>query len=449
MALVGIPNGMAQALIANVNPIYGLYTGIVTTIVGSFRTSSSLMIISLTNALALVTGSTLSNLHGEVRIEALFTLTIMVGLAQLILGLLKLGGIIRFVSDSVMTGFISAAAVLIILSQLKHIVGIDVGGRVGAAQTWEIFRSIGRVNIQTVAIGLGTMIILIILKKSPLRKFSDILGIVLSVVFLALVGWASIKTVGDIAKIPNGLPSFSLPNISLAPDLVAGALALAILGLTQSAGISAAFPRPGGKRPNMSRDFEAQGLANIAGSFFQAMPAGGSLSATSLSAAGGARTRWAGIIAGSVLALVVMVAGSAAEVIPLAGLAALLIVAGSTILAERWPHVIQTWRVSKVSALAMGVTFTVAILLSLQLAIYIGVLLSLTLYVYSAATQIQLVELVPTNEGTYKEQDVSAELSSNQATILQIRGNFYFASVYALEEKVPVMDKTRGAIVIL
>ncbi|HEX21458.1 MAG TPA: SulP family inorganic anion transporter, partial [Actinobacteria bacterium] len=100
---------MAQALIANVNPIYGLYSGMLNTIVGSLTSSSSLMIISLTNALALVTGSALLNLKGEVKIEALFTLTLLVGLIQLILGLFKLGGIKRFISDSVMTGFIAAA----------------------------------------------------------------------------------------------------------------------------------------------------------------------------------------------------------------------------------------------------------------------------------------------------------------------------------------------------
>ncbi len=184
VALVGIPDGMAQALIADVNPIYGLYTGMVTTIVGSLTTRSSFMIVSLTNALALVTGSALGSLQGTVRIEALFTLTLMVGVIQLALGLLRLGGLVRFISDSVMTGFITAAALLIILSQLKHVTGFAVSAKNLVGQTAEIFSNFGDINLQTITIGVTTIIMLIILERSPLRRFTDIIAIVASASFL-------------------------------------------------------------------------------------------------------------------------------------------------------------------------------------------------------------------------------------------------------------------------
>ena len=449
VALVSIPDGMAQALIADVNPIYGLYTGMITTIVGSLTTRSSFMIVSLTNALALVTGSALGGLQGTVRIEALFTLTLMVGVIQLALGLLKLGGLVRFISDSVMTGFIAAAALLIILSQLKHVTGFAVSTKNLVGQAAEIFNNLGNISLQTISIGVTTITLLIILKRSPLKRFADILAIVASTAFLAIAGWESVEKVGDIAKISNSLPALNLPALSLAPELLTGAVALAILGLTQSAGISAAFPNPDGKRVDQSRNFGSQGAANIAGSFFQAMPAGGSLSATGLNVLGGARTRWAGVIAGVVLMALVLIAGSAAQIIPLAGLAGLLIVAGATILADRWPHILRTWQVSKVSALAMVVTFVVAISVSLQTAIYTGVLLSLLLHIYSSAASVQLRAIAPVKDGDYEERAVPEKLPPSQLTILQIRGNFYFASVYALEEMLPSTDQAHKSVVIL
>lgn len=436
-------------MIANVNPIYGLYSGMLNTIVGSLTSSSSLMIISLTNALALVTGSALLNLKGEVKIEALFTLTLLVGLIQLILGLFKLGGIKRFISDSVMTGFIAAAALLIIAGQLKHILGINPIGDNVIERSYNLFSRLAGADIPTLLLGAGTIIIIILFKRSRLKKFSDILGILIGSIFILIVSLPSVAKVGDIAKITNGLPGFALPNLRLIPKLAAAAMAIALLGLTQSAGISSAFPNPGDRRSDPSKDFNSQGLSNVVGSFFQAMPSGGSLSATGINVVGGAKSRWAGIYSGIILMMVVGVAGNLAKVIPLTSLAALLIVTGSLVLIDRWPHMKQIWQISKVSSLAMIVTFLTAIVVSLETAIYTGVLLSLGLYILSAAVNPQLSELIPIKDRYFDETSPPDKLKTNSVTILQVRGNFYFASVFELENRLPKINGCVNAVVII
>ena len=119
------------------------------------------------------------------------------------------------------------------------------------------------------------------------------------------------------------------------PELLVGGLAVALVGLAQAAGISAAVPNPDGSRPNTSGDFVAQGAANLAGGFFGALPTGGSLSRTGVAVSAGAQTRWAGIFAGVWLALIVLVAGSLAELIPMPVIGGLILVIGAELVAGR------------------------------------------------------------------------------------------------------------------
>ena len=448
-ALVSIPEGMAYAMVANVNPVYGLYTGIVTTIVGSLFGSSTFMIVTLTNAMALVTADALGELSGDVQVSALFTLTLLVGLFQFALGVLKLGSVIRFVASEVMTGFVFATALLIVLGQYHHLAGYA-----SQLDTNKLFRAVditlhmGQWDLNTALVGVGSIIVLVLLKQSPLEKFADVIIVILSAVFVVLIGWQSVELVGDIATIPSSLPRVSLPDVSLIPTLIAGAVAAGIVGLSESAGISSAFPNPRGRRSDMSRDFLGQGLGNIAGSFFQAMPAGGSLSRTGVNVSGGAKSRWAGVYAGILLAVLVLLCGSLAELIPMSGLAGLLIVIGFGVMAKEWKHMAQAWRVSKAGSVAMIATILVGVFSDLTTAIFTGVALSLLLYVFKSSQEYEVLELVPTGDGRYKMQPTPAEMPSNEATVLSVQGSMYFASVYSLDDRMPSLENTRNAVVV-
>jgi MFS superfamily sulfate permease-like transporter len=186
-------------MVAGVDPVYGLYTGMVTTIVAALTGSTSLMIVTLTNALALVTADALAGLGADVDpIRAMFTLTFLVGAIMFLLGVLRLGSVIRFVSAEVMSGFVFATALLIVLGQYDELVGyvstVDANKLIKAV---DITLHIGEWDWPTVIVGVGSIIVLVFLKRiKVLEKYADVLIIFLSSVFVFLAGWATVELVG-------------------------------------------------------------------------------------------------------------------------------------------------------------------------------------------------------------------------------------------------------------
>lgn len=454
VALVSIPEGMAYALVAGVNPIYGLYTGMVTTIVASATGSTSRLIVTLTNALALVAGDTLADLSGDVDpVTALFTLTFMVGVMMTALGALKLGSVIRFVSKEVMTGFVFVTALLVVLGQLRHLVGyssdLDTNKLVKA---FDILRHVREWDWPTAIAGLVSIAVLLALKRTPVRGFADFLVIAFAAVLVWVAGMETVEIAADIASVPSGLaslPSPVLPDLNLVPLLLGGALAATVVGLSESSGVGAAYPNKDGSRTNMSRDFLGQGLGNLAGSFFQAMPAGGSLSRTGINASGGAETRFAGITAGVMLALILMVAGSLANLIPLTGLAALLIVIGVEVMWKEGRALTRAWSVSRLSTTMAFVTIIVGVFVDLTAAIFAGVFLSLLLFAVKAAQDGRLVELVQNSDGAWEQVENSAPLKTGDVRVFELDGPIYFASVYDFDTVMPDPKSAAGATLIL
>ncbi len=441
---------MGYALIAGVDPIYGLYTGIVTALVGALTASSRFMIITLTNAIALVVADSLGTLGGPEQLPALFTLTLLVGGIQLLLGILNLGGLIRYVNDEVMTGFIIATAALLVLGQLETLVGYanTIDGVV-LVRTITLLQNVDGWNVATSTVGLGTIIVILLLKRSSWGRYAEVVAIVLAASVVAAFDSTSIRVVGDVAAVPNRLPTPVVPDAQLAPSIVTGALAVAIIALIESAGISAAFSDPERERTDQSRNFSAHGIANIVGGLFQALPGGGSFSRTGINVSSGAETRWAGVYSGVVLAIIVLFAGPLVELIPMASLAGLLIVIGLEIIVNEWGDAVRSWTVSKTASIAMFATFVIGVWISLELAVFAGVALSLLLYVYTSATDVELERLIPRGPCHFEAGPFPDTLPSNQVTIFYPRSSLYFASVYTLADHLPAADSAEHAIVVL
>lgn len=453
VALVSIPEGMAYAIVAGVDPIYGLYTGMVSTIVAALTSSTSLLIVTLTNALALVAGEQLVGLGGDVDpLRALFTLTFLTGVIMFALGALKLGSVIRFVSREVMGGFVFATALLIALGQYKDLVGYR-----SLLETNKLFQAVditlhaGSWNVQTAIVGGVSILVLFLLKKSRVRKFADVLIIFLATIVVLLSGWEGIEIVGDISAVPSGieaLPLPVLPDLTLIPALLAGALAAVVVGLAESSGVGATYHNPDGTRSNMSGDFVGQGLGNIAGSFFQAMPAGGSLSRTGINASGGALSRWAGVYSGLLMALILVLFGRFAELIPMTGLAALLIVIGIEVMIKEGRELTETWYISKYNTAIAVVTILIGAFTDLTNAIFAGVILSLLLYAVGASNQYKVVALKQDETGVWEEHPAPEQIPSNQPTVIGLRGSASFASVYSFDELLPRPDTMHRAVII-
>lgn len=455
VALVSIPEGMAYALVAGVDPVYGLYTGMVTTIVAALTGSTSLMIVTLTNALALVAGDALAELDGSIDpITALFTLTFLVGIIMFLLGILRLGSVIRFVSMEVMSGFVFATALLIVLGQYDELVGyastLEEANKL--VKAIDITLNVGHWDLYTALLGVGSIMILLLMKRiRPIKKYADVLIIILAGLFVWIIGWTSVELVGDIANVPSGLsalPTPVLPDLSLLPVLMIPAIAAAVVGLAESSGVGAAYPNPDESSSNMSQDFTSQGLGNLIGSFFQAMPAGGSLSRTGINASGGAQSRWSGAFAGVLLAVVLVLFGNLTEYIPMTALAALLIVIGAEAMIKEGWRLREAWRVDKVATGAAIMTIIAAVFIDLVVAIIIGVFLSLLLYTIETVSQVRALRLIRRDDGRYEKAPIPEKLPSNEATVIMVQGNVFFASVYSYDDLVPDYRDTRNAVII-
>lgn len=455
-AVVNVPQAMAHALLAAVNPVLGIYTLMVAAPVGAIFTSSVYMNVSTTSALSVAAGAALAEIPDVQRVAALAVLVLLVGVIQLLAGLFRLGFIVRFVSNAVMTGFLNGIAVLIILGQLGELTGYQSRFSNSVARALDLALRLDRVDIPTTIIGLLTLGLIVLVLQTRWRRFAFILAIAAATVLLMVLGlplfaatlnWQAVRTVGDISAIPRTLPDLALPSPQLLFSLLLPAFSVAIIGLIQGAGVSQGYPNPDGKYPNVSRDFFGQGAANLAASFVSGVPAGGSISGTALLLSAGARSRWANMLAGLFVAVIVIVAAPLVELAPMPALAALLIVAGYQGLRIEAAQTI--WRTGNVPATVMGLTFLATLFIPLQYAVLVGVALSIVLYVAQQANQVVVTEWVLKPEGFPVEQPAPSVLPSRRLTVLQVYGSLFFAAAKNLEEMLPAVENTTRAAVIL
>lgn len=448
--LFSIPEGMAYASIGGFNPVTGIYAGIMPGIIGSLFARTVLMVTTLTSAIALTSRSVLKEAGLDPQDPAnVAALALVVGAVMLLFGLLRFGSIMNFVSNAVMTGFSTGIALQIVAGVLGDATGYKPQSGNTIGKFIDSLAHIGLWHQAAVAVALGTVAVWAVFHFiKPLESFATLLALVIVTSATAALG-IDVETVGDIASIANALPPVTVPNFAAMPELIVGGVAVALVALAQAAGISAAVPNPDGSRTNMNGDFLAQGAANVAGGLFGALPAGGSLSRTGVATSAGAQTRWAGIFAGIWLALLVLIAGSAAEIIPMPVIGGLILVIGAELIVGRLPDIKLVLRVAPLSAVAMLVTFAATTQLPLHTAIVIGVITSLVLYCAKAAETAQLVALTPAPDGGWQQAPVPERCAGNDVTVLHYAGVGLFAEVARIDETWPRADGTTNAVVVL
>jgi SulP family sulfate permease len=448
--LFSIPEGMAYASIGGFNPVAGLYSGMLSTVVGAVFARTVLMVTTLTSALALSSRSVLTAAGLDPGDPAnVAALALIVGAVMLSFGLLKFGALMNFVSNAVMTGFTTGIAVQIIAGVIFDATGYKPESHNTIRKFIEAFANVGAWQLAPCLVAVATVAewaVFHLIKR--LSSFATLIALVVVTVAVTALH-VEVETVGDIASIPNALPPLVLPNIDAIPGLLGGGLAVALVGLAQAAGISAAVPNPDGSRSNTSRDFSAQGLANLAGGFFGGLPTGGSLSRTGVAVSAGAQTRWAAIFAGIWLTVLVVLAGSLAELIPMPLIGGLMLVIGAELVAGRWADVMLVLRTAPLSALAMLITFVATTELPLHQAILIGAITSLVLYCVKASQSARLVALRPSPDGGWDRADVPDTCPSNEVTVLHYAGVGLFAEVPRIDELWPKVADSTNAVVVL
>jgi sulfate permease, SulP family len=447
LGVQSVPDGLATGLLAGLNPSAGLYGYMIGTAGGALFTSSAFMAVQGTGAMAIVIAD-VPGLSGDDASRALVTLGLLTGAVMLVAGLLRLGSILRFVSNAVMVGFISAVGVNIVLGQLANLTGYGAEGANRVTRAARTLVRPDRWSVPTVMVGLATIALIVLLGRTRLGAMGLVVAVIATSAAVQVGGWEQVATLNDLGVTIGSLPSLELPRLRSIPTLIIPAVSLAFVGLVQGAGISATFPNPDGTYPDSSRDFVGQGVANLASGSLQGMPVGGSVSATAINKEAGAQTRSSLLVAAVVMAVVIVAFGDAVGDIAMPALAGLLILIG--IRTVKPVQLATVWHVGIVQRVVLVVTFALTMLIPLQYAVLVGVGLSIVLHVMRQSNQVTIRQQTFDTDGHLVETDPPTRLGAHEVVILQPYGSLFFAAAPVFEAMLPAVGTgTKGSVVIL
>ena len=382
-AIVVLPQGLAFATLAGLPPQHGLYAAMVPCLVAALFGSSRLMVTGPANAISLTTMALLAPLAapGSPEYAGLaITLAFLVGVVQVALGLARAGRLVDLVPHSVIVGFTSGAAVLIVASQLGPLFGIElprgdsVADRVGV-----LAARLGETSWPALACGIATIVV--IRAWMPLNR--RVPAMLVGVVAGSAIGWAlhaiwpDSPPLRSVPPLPGALPTPSVPDLSIdtVRQLFAATLVMTLLALTEAVAIARAIASRDREPLDGNREFVGQGLANLAGSLFSAYPTSGSFNRSGVNATSGARTPLAAASAAVLLVVLLAVVSPLAPYLPLAVIAGLLCVVAWGLVDRR--EIARMWREEPLERVPLVVTFVATVSLSLEWAILLGLLTSM------------------------------------------------------------------------
>lgn len=381
-----VPQGMAYAMIAGMPPIYGLYAALVPPLVYALMgTSRQLGVgpVAMDSLLVAAGVGALQLVNTEEYISTVLFLTLLIGGIQLLLGILRMGFFVNFLSKPVISGFTSAAAILIGLGQLKHILGTSF------AQSSKIYELLGNIigsldNVDLLTLGLGAAsIFLMFLLKSINKKLPTPLLIVVLGILAVVIFNLETKGIYIVGDIPKGLPDFQPPQFQWDKigQLMPIAITVALYGFMESVSIAKTVEE---KHPEYELDADqelrALGLSNILGSFFQSFSVSGSFSRTAVNDQAGAKTGMSLIFSTLIIAGVLLFLTPLFYKLPTVVLGAIIIVSVVGLIDIRYPSVL--WKNRKDEFFLLTATFLMTLFIGLMEGILLGVLLSLMLLVY-------------------------------------------------------------------
>jgi len=379
-----IPQGMAYALIAGLPPIYGLYAALVPNFIYVFTGSSRKLAIGPVALDSLIIASSLATMKItgiENYITMAIFLALFVGVVQVVMGFMRLGFLSDFLSRPVVSGFTSAAAFVIGVSQLKHFFGLEVT-TTNTLKTIEVLASkIAETNLYDLVIGIAAVLVILGLKKLHRKLPAAMLVIILSIVgiYFFMVNETDVHIVGEI---PKGLPSFVMPTIdvNLIVKAFPTAMALAFIAFAEAMTIAKAVEDKGNEsytRPN--QELKALGISNIIGSLFQSFPVNASLSRTAVNVDEGAKTSISSLISAVVVGVTLLFLTQFFYFLPKSVLGAIILVAIYGLIDLKYPK--KLWKDSKDEFYLLLVTFLTTLLVGISQGIIFGVLFSLLLLV--------------------------------------------------------------------
>ena len=457
VAAISLPQSMAYALIAGVDPRFGLYTAIVFTAVAGIFGSSNHLINGPTGAVSLVTFSALAFIDPDAKLdayEAMFLLTVLVGIVQIVIAVTRLGDVTRYISESVVTGFISGAALLTIIGQVANALGLKAQGTGHQHVLLRLYLTLtqpGPFNYKAIIVSMSAIAFAIfgrrLIRRLKLPQIEMLLAVILLSLAAFLLNWSQsgpgVKpAIPLIEAIPAALPLFHIPSIKLEwlLDLSSSALSIGILGLLEALAIAKAIAHSSRQQLDYNRQCLAEGLGNLVGGFFRCMPGAGSLSRTAINYHAGAVTRFSGLFTAAFVATAVLLLGPFAAYIPKAVLAGLLIVAASRLIDI--DRIKYTATASRPDAFLLVATALAAVFIEVEFAILIGSTISIIWYILRAS-ELKVQELIVAREQVVRAR-IPSDPPGGDVLIYDFEGEFFFGAAPDLEKSLrAVADEAR------
>ncbi|MFN2188326.1 MAG: SulP family inorganic anion transporter, partial [Candidatus Promineifilaceae bacterium] len=403
VAVILLPQAIAFTLIAELPPVMGIYTAVIGAIVGGLWGSSNQAHTGPANAISLLVLSILvANFTPGTSefIAAAGLLAVMVGVFQLLLGILRLGMLVNFVSHSVVVGFAAGAGVLIAVKQISPLLGIDLNGLNLFESGQGITSSIADINTATAAIGISTIIFVAVLQQINKKIPAALLSMALAslIVYLFNLDEQGVAVIGQLPQSLPPLADLPLFDGDFIAKLSTGALAIGAIGLVETTAITRSIAAQTGQRLDSNQEFVGQGLANIAVGFFSGYPGAASFSRSAINFNADAKTPIAAVVSALFVLVGVFFLAPMAAYLPVSALAGVLIVVAVGMVDRK--EIARIWQGALGDAIIMITTLLGTVFLDIAIAILVGILLSFVRYLLR--TSMPRVHQVIPDEGFEK-----------------------------------------------
>lgn len=442
-----IPQSMAYAMLAGLNPVYGLYAAIIPLLVyAAFGTSRHLAVgpVAILSLLTFTVLSPLAEPGSSEYVAYAVMLAFLAGVIQLALGLLKAGFIVKFLSHAVIKGFTAAAAIVIGVSQLKYLLGVSLVSHSNPIVIlFDAFTKLSHTQWLTLLIGLAAITTLVLCRKHAPRFPVHIVlvGLGISIVYAFKLDALGVTVIGDV---PKGFPTAALPELQLEViiKLLPMALTIAMIGYMESIAIARTIASKEKYKIYPNQELLGLGLANVIGSLFSAYPVTGSFSRTAVNYQAGARTGMAAMITAGCVLTAILFLTPLLYYLPHAILAAIVMVAVYSLIDVK--GAVNLFRIKPADGWTLVVTFAACLLISIELGLMIGIGFSLALFIVRSAYP-NAVEL-----GYLARRDVFKSVNRYPRVkqypnmlILRIDAPLYFANMGFLEETLERMARNK------
>jgi SulP family sulfate permease len=448
VAIMLVPQGMAYAVLAGMPPVYGLYASIVPLFLYAvFGTSRQLAVgpVAMVSLLVVAGVGEIAEIGSDRFIQLAIMTALGVGLFQFLMGVFRMGFLVNFLSHPVLSGFTSAAAIIIGASQLSNLLGLDLAR---SKQVHDILigaiQNAGTIDPATACIGIGSVLVILFLKRWNRAIPSALIVVVAGTAVTALFGLngSGVSIVGDV---PQGLPAFQLPGLEWADfrTLFPIILVISLVSYMESIAVAKAIANKRGYKVDANQELIALGGANIGGALFQSFPTTGGFSRTAVNNQSGANTTIASVITALLIGATVLFLTPLFYYLPNAVLAAIIMVAVAGLFDAN--EMVHLWNTDRKDLAMLAVTFFATLLLGIEEGIAIGVLLSLGMVIYSSTRphNAELGQLGDT--GNYRNISRYREARTDpEVLIFRFDSSLYFANVEHFRESLDEKIAKRG-----